>query len=121
MFIFFLHNFMQVLPSNLYMPYVPKDCHHYFRNHEFYPVLERLFPRNNLNQKKTLRKIPLKEKLIPLKGDFPFISFSSKTDWDELLIFFSPRNIYYMPFTGLALFQVLKFFFFFFSFLMMAE
>ena len=66
---------MQVLPSNLYMPYVPKDCHHYFKNHEFYPVLERVFPRNNLNQKKTLRKIPLKEKLIPLKRDFPFISF----------------------------------------------
>ena len=77
---------MQVLPSNLYMPYVPKDCHHYFKNHEFYPVLGRLFPRNYLNQKKTVRKIPLKEKANTIKRSFPFHFFFSSKTFHELLI-----------------------------------
>ena len=111
MFIFFLHSFMQMLPSNLYMPYAPEDCHNYFKNHELHSVLEGVFLKSYLNQRKILRKIPLKVQVNTIRR-FHLHFFFHLRPIVMCYSFINPRIIYYMPFIYLALFQGLKVFFF---------
>lgn len=60
MFIVFFYSFMQMLFFNFYMLDVFEDCYNYFKSYEFYFVLERLFLKSYLNQRKIIGKIYLK-------------------------------------------------------------
>lgn len=108
MLIVFLHSFMQMLLSNLHMPYAPEDCHNYFKSHELHSVLERLFPKSYLNQRKTIGKIHLKVQMNIIWKRFPFHFISHL---GSIVIYYSlinPRKVYYILFIRLALFLVME-------------
>lgn len=65
MLIVIFHIFMQILLSNLYLPYAPK-------HHELHFVSETVFPESYFSQKKTLRKGQLKTQANTIKMRFPF-------------------------------------------------
>lgn len=98
-----------MLPSNLYMSYAPEDCHNYFKNHELHSVLEGAFLKSYLNQRKILRKIPLKVQVNTIRR-FPLHFFFHQRPIVICYSFINPRITYYMPFICLALFQGLKVF-----------
>lgn len=75
MLMVFLHSFVQMLFSYLYMPYAPEDYQNCFRFYELYYVLETLFPpppkKSYLNQRKIITKILLKLQANIIRKNFP--------------------------------------------------